>query len=137
MENLTKKPLNENQETRIINKIYKRIFEFLPILLMLFVQAFLSPEFVSFTNRDYCISLVQIIVVDTSISLCFSKRINIEEITVVTYILIFLASSVLYVLLQINVIEENKTLCVYISIGIMFIVSSVLKIVGRDKKAVE
>ena len=122
-----------NLETTIHKKI-KYVFEFVPIILMLFIQAFVSSEYISFSNRDYCSSFIQIIIVDTSVNLCSYEKLTINSISVDISVLILIISSVMYVILQTPLFDESKGLIAYITIFIMIIITIVLKAIESRKR---
>ena len=125
-----------NVEIKLKKKI-KYVFEYLPILIMLFVQVFISPEYISFSSRDYCSSLTQIIIVDTSVSLSFSEKLPIYSISANIYVLILIISSVLYTILQTPLFNESKVLAAYIIVFVMIIITIILKGIDGRKRSGE
>ena len=131
-----------------INKITKRIslvilefaLQFLPIFLLFIVHLLTNSSVSETSNVNYYSGLLQIIIVDTSVNLCFVLKKHSNYISSIMYVLLLSASIALFVLVQVvplEVFQSNSGDLIFQVIKIMVLILIITKVIsgiGEDNE---
>ena len=131
-----------------INRIAKRIslvilefaLQFLPIFLLFIVHLLTNSSVSETSNVNYYSGLLQIIIVDTSVNLCFVLKKHSNYISSIMYVLLLSASIALFVLVQVvplEVFQSNSGDLIFQVIKIMVLILIITKVIsgiGEDNE---
>ena len=131
-----------------INRIAKRIslvilefaLQFLPIFLLFIVHLLTNSAVSETSNVNYYSGLLQIIIVDTSVNLCFVLKKHSNYISSIVYVLLLSASIALFVLVQVvplEIFQSNSGDLIFQVIKIMVLVLIITKVIsgiGEDNE---
>lgn len=103
------------------------VFQFMPVILMVIIQYLAN---INYTNADYYSNMLQVFIVDSSISLLMTKDIA-KRLSRDIYILILIMSVTLFILIQTSVIvgiKDDRGVWIFYVLTIMLVTSFLLRI---------